>query len=264
MNFKKWLNESKFIQITDKQRESVDEITKYLKQLYATADMDKLRELVSSRDVMVGSVPVGDFGIDGIINVLITKRPSHAFYSPDRNAVVFNVDWLKDNISKDRLARVFAHELGHGLDPKLAATSKWKRSQRYDNYLQRYYGQHEKGVPMANFEQNPIHHVEPIEADAEGTAIADKVTRAFLQGDDNQKMYILRDIENYLKYQIASGVLYDSDNHMYMLKTRPTAFRRFRKRLDSLYRDLYGKLSPEQKQNFHNMKNKNDETEALD
>jgi hypothetical protein len=267
MQFKLWLNESNFTQITPEQRKSMDEITKYLKQLYSTGDIDKLKGILKYKDLVVGSVPVGDSGINGYVYVSLTKKPSEAFYSQINNAVVFNVDWLKDNISKDRLARVFAHELGHGLDPKLAARSKWKHSQRYKNYLNRYYSQHEKGVPIFNFEQNPIHHVEPTEQDAEGTAIADKVTRAFLQGHDNEKMYILMDIEKYLKNHRALGsgsVLGDSGHHLGMLKTRPTAFKRFRKRLDSLYRDLYSKLTPEQKQNYYNMKNKPDETEYLD
>ena len=265
MQFKLWLNESNFTQITPEQRKSMDEITKYLKQLYSTSDIDKLKEILNDKDLMVGSVPVGDSGINGYVYVLLTKKPSEAFYDKSRNAIVFNVDWLKNNIDSERLARTFAHELGHGLDPKLSADSKYKYSDRYIKYLDRYYSHHNNSLPVSDFENNPIHHVEPVEQDAEGTAIAEQIRKLFIQGNDNEKIIVLNDIEQFLKYKILTKAWGpDSDHHIKMLKTRPTAFKRFRKRLDSLYRDLYSKLTPEQKQNYYNIKNKPDETEALD
>jgi hypothetical protein len=265
MNFKLWLNESNFTQITPEQRKSMDEITKYLKQLYATSNIDKLKEIVKDKDLMVGAVPIGDFGINGSVYVLLTKTPSEAFYDKSRNAIVFNVEWLKNNIDSERLARTFAHELGHGLDPKLSINSKYKYSDRYRKYLDRYYLHHDNSLPISDFESNPIHHVEPVEQDAEGTAIAEQIRKLFMQGNDDEKIIVLNDIEQFLKYKISTRAWgSDSNYHIKMLQTRPTAFKRFRKRLDSLYRDLFSKLTPEQKQNYYNTKNKPDETEALD
>lgn len=262
LHFKQWLNESKFTEITPKQNKAIDEIAKEilglfskLQDLSALADEEKQKifdskakglskYIANNGPIWIGSIPFEDT----IIPVKLTNKPGTATYEYSEKHIAFNIFYLVKNelIDINKLKRTLYHELGHAIDPKYAPGSQHKTSKRYNDYLTNsfYKAYKEKGQD-AKIEHEPIHHVEPVERDANGTEIANILMKKFKNAKAEGKLEILKDIEQYLKYNWLNN--YDTFDtrtrwHIHNLKTRPTEYRRFKVRLDNLYQKMKSML----------------------